>query len=221
VIGSRHKVTFTADNGLIVQVALDMASAHMTGGFGGWEVVDRPKRVALTRFKGKDPYRMDVPILFDGWSDDASQEVQISTLARMSEQPAEQQPPPTLTVDGAVPRDDLTWVIETIDWDGSNVIWDMQNGVPVRLRQSAVVHLLQYVDDNVIITKATPAVKNGGNKRGGKTVTTTSASTLRQTSQAEYDDPDAWKLIGDANGIFDPRAPILPGTTLYIPPKNP
>lgn len=211
----RNYVTFTSDNGLQVTVLHD-AAANMTGGFGGWEVIERPKRVAMTRFKGKDPFRMDVPVLFDGWTDDESQEIAIATLARMAEQPGEMQQPPTLMIEGAVPREDLTWVIETIDWDNQRTIYDMQGGVQVRLRQAAVVHLLQFVDDDVISTPPTLAVVKP--KTAVKLVPG-AGKTLKQLAAIEYGNPDLWTLIADANGIRDPRKPIPATTTIKVPPK--
>lgn len=208
-------VIFRSDSGLSVRILLDANSAHMVGGYGGWEVVARPKRVGLTRFKGKDPFRMDVPILFDGWREDASQEIDIATLSRMSEQPGPQQQPPTIRVEGAVPREDLTWVIETIDWDASNVIWDVQQGTPVRLRQAAVVHLLQFVDDKLLVTPPSLMI----NRPAIAAKTTTTGASLKKLSQDAYGTPDLWTIIADANGIRDPRAPIPPGKTIKIPPK--
>jgi hypothetical protein len=213
----QHFVTFTSDTGLTVKVLLGATSANLTGGFGGWNVVTRPKRVSLTRYDGKDPFRMDVPIQFDGTTTRQGQEAGITTLSRMAVAPSDLQQPPTIKVAGAVPRKDLTWVVESIDWDNSSVIWDEQGGVPVRLRQAATVHLLQYVSDNVIFTQATPTkvtppskVKDGAGK------------SAKQHAQDEYGNPDLWNQIFGANPFLttDPRAPIPAGTTITIPPQT-
>jgi hypothetical protein len=159
-------VIFRSDAGTAVKVKLDAASPVLTGGFGGWEVVDRPKRVGMTRFKGVDPFRQDVAILFDGWATDESQESSIARLQQMALQPNVMQEPPTVQIDGMVLRTDLTWIIEGIDWDDQNVVWERQGTDFVRVRQAAVVHLLQFVDDDIVITAPSPAVKGKGTKPG-------------------------------------------------------
>lgn len=216
-----HYVTFASDTGLRVVVQLDQQSANLTGGFGGWEVVQRPKRLSITRWDGKDPYTMDVPVVFDGTkAPQKGQERDISTLLRMGEQPGELVQPPVITLSGPIPRTDLPWVIQGYSWDNQNVMWVNQGGVPVRIRQSVVVSLMQYVDDQLITTAPAPAAKAGGGKSGSK-VKQGSGKSAKQEAQDEYGMASFYKLIFSANPwmLPDPRAPIPVGKTFILPPN--
>lgn len=207
----RYYVTFTASNGLTVRVLADDTSATLTSGFGGWEAVDRPKRVQMTRYKGKPLFKQDVPIMFDGLQDSKNVEIEVSNLIRMSQQAGALAPPPTVRITGPVEREDLTWVVEDITWNSDNVIRDISGGSSVRMRQSAVVHLMQYVDDKVIVTPARPKV--------AAKVVDPKGKTPKQLSNEHYGTPDFWTLFTDRNKqIFNPRQKLPPGKKVIIPP---
>jgi hypothetical protein len=216
----RYWVTFTSDSNLSVTVLLDANSPYITGGYGGWEIIDRPKRVGLTRYRGREPFRQDISILFDGAANEDSQEINISDLSRMAEQPGALQPPPTVRIDGTVLREDLVWVIENITWDSNNVMWSYAGGTPFRIRQSAVVHLLQFVDDEVIVTAPSPAIAAKPTTPTTK-IEVPEGMNLRQVAQANYGDPDKYIMIIVANPWLDPdpRAIIPSGTVITIPGK--
>jgi len=216
-VDSRYFVTFQSADGTVLSVLLDAPSPVLSGGVGGWEVVDRPKRVAITRFKGVEPLRQDIAVVFDGVKEGESQESRISTLINMAQQPGDLTAPPKIKLDGTVLRTDLDWVIEGIDWDSQNTMWDRQGGLSVRLRQHAVVHMLQFVDDDVLVTAPSPAVVNKP-KSSGKP-TTSHGLTLKQIAAAEYGDPDKYWLILAANPWLDPdpRKVIPEGTPVFIP----
>lgn len=218
---SRYFVSLQADDGTVISVLLDAASPKLTDGFGGWETVDRPRRVALTRFKGINPVRQDLAILFEGVNEGKSQEVAITNLERMAQQTGDLSEPAKITLGGTALRKDLTWVIESIDMDDQRTMWTKQGGFPVRIRQAAVVHLLEFVDDSVIVTAPSPAVMAKPSP-GGKTLTTPQGMTLKQIAALEYNDPDKYTLIIDANPWIstDPRVLIMPGTPLFIPAVN-
>jgi nucleoid-associated protein YgaU len=184
-------------------------SPKMTGGGGGWNVVSRPRRVGVTQWAGHDPYRMDVPVLFDGWQDRASVEDSIARLNAM-QMGSDYDPPPTVTIDGAVPIKGATWVIENIDW-GDEVFWqESSQGRFFRLRQDAVVHLLQYqaeVNVKIAVVKFLPNTYYVLHK----------GETPKQIAKAVYGNANRWKDIQKANPkIRDPnKLPVK--TTLRIP----
>lgn len=219
IFDSRYYVTFTSDSKLTFTVLVGEQSPVIVGGHGGWEVVDRPKRKGMTRFKGKDPYKQDIAIRFDGFLDQISQETDIRTLMRMDASPALETPPPLITLDGFALRTDLTWVIDNIDWDSQNVIWDVVGGIRVRLRQDATVHLMEYVDDNVIITAPSPAVANSPSKKT-PSVHISRGQSLKEVAQEVYGDPAKYLPILFANPQLsnDPSAIIPAQTVLSIPP---
>lgn len=40
-----------------------------SGGGGGWQIIERPDNVALVDWTGYEPWRIEVPIMLDGWID--------------------------------------------------------------------------------------------------------------------------------------------------------
>lgn len=217
-------VTLTADNGLELTLLLDEASPVITDGYGGWETVSRPKRVALTRYAGRNPVKQDIAFMFDGWGEGISQEPQIGALELMSVAPGDLAEPPKITLSGMALKTELTWVVDSIDWDNQETIWSRVNSDgPVRLRQKGVLHLIEFVDDTVITTPAQPVVLQG--KKGpAKKITTPDGMTIKQVAQLVYNDPDKWMIIYNANPELalsaDPRQFIPAGTVLIVPNSN-
>lgn len=213
----RYMVTFSAD-GIPDAVALhDQAPANLTGGYGGWTVVSRQRRVGLTVWQGKDPLRMQIPLIFDGVIDRVSQELNISHLGRMALPPGQIGEPPTVRVDGkGIPRPGpIDWVIESIDW-GTHVIYDTDaNNSLVRLRQDAIVHLLQYVAGDRAAFKSIPP---GTKPASGwpKQHRVKKGETLQKIAVQYYKDATKWKKIADANNIRDPKHPPV-GKVIRIP----
>ena len=217
-VADRYYVTFTSQTGTTVRVLLDAPSPELTGGFGGWEVIDRPKRSGLTRFKGKEPFAQSIAVLFDGVEDDEDQEPMIADLISMTEPRTALETPPTLTVDGTVVRSDIpAWVIQNITFSTDNVIWTMLGGSPRRLRQPAVVELLEFIDDTVILTQPTPAVAS--KSKPAKNIKVPQETTLYSLAVQYYGDPSKYMDIWLLNPFLDPdpRAPIPKGYNITIP----
>jgi len=200
---------FRSSDGAQVKVLRGDGPPKMVGGLGGWQQVARPRRTSLTQWIGCEPYQMDVPILFDGWHDKTSVEDDIRRLAKMATG-ADYSPPPTVIIQGAVPVSDATWVIDNIDW-GDEVYWEETvQGKTYRLRQDAVVHLLEYQAEErlkITITKSLPNTY----------VVHRAGETLRSIAKAMYGNGKRWTEIKKANPkIRDPnKLPI--NTTLRIP----
>ena len=218
-----YTVTFKADNGLAVTVLAGDGAPMLSGGFGGWETVDRPRRVGITRFKGRSPMSQDIPIRFsDPDGEDVSQEQDITTLMRMASQGADLAEPPKIRLGGIAWRKDLTWVINDITWDSTAQLITV-GSTPVRVRQDAVVHLLQYVDDTVLTTAASPAANAQTPKKKAQ-VTVPDGMTLKQVAGIEYPGQvdKGMNLLIWANEFLsaDPRAIIPTGTVLSIPDIN-
>jgi hypothetical protein len=165
-VASKYYYTFRSSDGKTVKVLRGDGAPKATDGFGGWEVVNRPRRIGLTQWNGRSPYGMDVPILFD---DIDGCETEISKLFQMAVG-YDYLPPPTVQIDGAVPIKGAKWVINGIDW-GDDVHWNQTgNQKPFRTRQDATVHLLEYK----------PEVRSG---RASRPLTRRSAT--RITSRSE------------------------------------
>lgn len=208
----RHYV-FKADNGLQVTVMRGEETPNTTDGYGGWAVIDRPRRTGFTQWNGNSPFRLKLACIFDGWRTLDSVEDDISTLERMA-LPEGGNQPPTIDVIGAVPHKRIDkWVIESLEF-GTNAIWAVgPKGVATRYRQDVVVNLLQYI--------APEEVKK--EKRTGKRPkpkhkwhVVRHGETLRRISAEEYGDQKWWRDIAKANGIRDPKK-IHVGQRLRMP----
>lgn len=139
-------------------------TAEPKGG-SNWEIIDRPQRKGLTHWSGMPPATMTVPIMLDGFIDDRSVEPHCEYLARL-ERPRDPislpiafsgtawtQPRPTVfRVDGPLPLTQLHWVLEELEPTGE--IRSITNGM--RVRASFVLHLLEFVDVDLLI-EASPA----------------------------------------------------------------
>lgn len=203
----RYQITFSA-HGIGDVVVLHNSDPVTVSGYGGWTVTARQRRVSLTEWQGKDPLRMSIPILFDGVRGGVGQEIPITRLSRMALPPEGGGEPPVITIKGlGVPKPGpKEWVIESIDW-GSNVMWDTINsGVTARVRQDAVVHVMQYVADDRVSFANIKLGSQGTSKTGWpKTYVVKAGDTLGKIAVHFYHDVTKWKKIADANGIRDPK----------------
>jgi len=207
-IPTKYLYTFRASSGSVVKVLRGDTAAKIVGGEGGWTMVDRPRRTSLTQWTGRQPYQMDVPVLFDGWRAQESVEQDIRRLQTMSIG-SDFNPPPTIKIDGALPVGGATWVITGIDW-GDEVFWaQTPRGQYFRLRQDALVHLTEYVAEQRLKITITNSLPN--------TYITSKGDTLQNIAKAMYGNGSRWKEIQKANPkIRDPNK-IPAKTTLRIP----
>jgi hypothetical protein len=206
------QVTFKNTRGISVTVLLGDTSPVLSDGVVTWDTVARPKRTAITRYTGRNPYKQDIPIMFDGYADGKSQEGNISKLERMATLPN------VVNISGHALKTDLDWVFDgAIDWDNQQTIWERIGKDVVRVRQAATVHLLEFIPDTVVETPAAPRVQKN---RPAKKIPASKGLTIKQVAQIEYSDPSKWVLIRNANIILlgkGPRSLIPSGVTLEIP----
>lgn len=198
--GLYYKIT-RLDNNNSILVLRDAAPPTMVSVGARWTTVNRPRRKSFITWDGNDPYRMDLPILFDGWDDLDSVESDVAILnnMRLSDDYVQ---PPRIIIEGAVPVKRDKWVIESIDW-GDHVIW---HEAGYRVRQDAVVHLLEYVEPQQLAIKPVTTSQIIHVKAG---------DTLKSLSREYYGTPKYWSAIKKANNLRDGKK--LPGT-LRIPP---
>jgi hypothetical protein len=201
---------FRSSAGPVVKVLRGDNPAQIVGGEGGWNMISRPRRTSLTQWGGREPYQMDVPVLFDGWRLQESVEIQIRRLQSMSVG-SDFNPPPTIKIDGALPIGGATWVISSIDW-GTEVFWAQNpRGQFYRMRQDAVVHLLQYEAEQRLKITITNSLPNQYIVQKGQTIS------LKTIAQAMYGNPSRWKDIQAANpSIRDPNK-VIGLKTIRIP----
>jgi len=224
-INLSRQLQFISSNGLDFICHLGATSSYLSGGYGGWQTVQRWRRVALTQFQGAEPVRMALPIIFDGFRSGEGQEDKISKLERMARPPAPGKEPPTIQINGAVIRPDIKkWVIESLDYSQQqHVIWTVHNGVPVRLRQDVIVNLLQYIDDDRVALQTVGTGFGAGGNPGGarpapkhKWHVVKTGETIWQISKEEYGNAKWYRDILKANHLRSPSS-IRKGMRLKMP----
>ena len=228
----KNFITFRSAGITSVVVLLGTTPIAIASGYGGWTVTSRNRRVGLTTWAGRDPLRMTIPILFDGFANGVSQEIPISRLSRMAIESASSPEPPVIQISGAgvpVPTGPVQWVIESLTW-GSNVIWDITpKGVMARMRQDCTVNLLQYVQGDRIAFKnlkigasinAKPTASSVAPKGWQPTVIAKQGDTLKKIAARVYrpSTPTDWKLLKKANNIRDPNK-LKKGQRIRVPKK--
>lgn len=116
----------------------------LSGGFGGWEVVGRPRQVGMTLWQGVEPLQVQLPLMLDGYADRQDVERSLRTLTRVARGDRDNEPG-VLQV-GGVPLPADEWVIESVELDD-----------PIRsiaglalLRQPLTLTLRQYVPPSFI-----------------------------------------------------------------------
>ena len=209
------RVTFKSIAGAPTLTVLQGGPAQVVGGVGGWEVAPRPKRVGITRWIGRDPLRVLIPILFDSHINDESVEDDIDLLMKLALPGTDHRPPPVFTISGAVPHDGFKFVIDDIEW-GTNVLWAERGRVRYRTRQDASVRVLQYVaPDYVVRTGSSSGV--GGREVPARYVIQP-GDTLASIALKFYGDRNYWRKIAALNRIDDSvTAKLRPGRGIALP----
>jgi hypothetical protein len=209
-------VIFNASTGDSLEVLLGETSPKITDGYANWSVIDRPKRKGITQYQGRNPVQQTIPVIFDGWVDDESQEDSILLMESFAEA-GDLAEPPKITLQGHALRKDLTWIITAISWDDNNAIWEDAGGNnPFRVRLSGVITLTQYIVDNVLATATSPD-PNPKNRK--VRVSVQGGMTWKQLAQLYYGDASKWYIIADANPQISPdtRQKVPAGTVIWIP----
>lgn len=207
----------STDPDITVTVRLGEGGADLTGGFGGWAEVQRPRRIAFTEWQGLSPYRMSVPVLFDGFADGMSVEEDIRKLERMAIPARKGFPPPTLRIDGAVPKTDLTWVVESLDF-GDSIRDQNGKGFLDRVRQAITINLLHYEspEGSIIVKGAASIRQERGKKRSSRPYTVKRDDSLTRIAARKLGSAKRWKEIAELNNIRDPDK-ITIGQRLKMP----
>ena len=193
-----------------VRGLLGEEGAHITGGYGGWEVTARPRDVAMTTWQGRGPFEMDLPLLLDRFGEDGSVEADCRLLERMAIPVNQKSSPPTVRLIGAVPRAGLRWVVDSIDWgDQLRNIWSGE-----RVRQAVSLHLIEFQAPDLVAprSKATP--------QNAKRVKAREGDTLKKIAKRVLGNAKHWKEIRKLNPKFrSPTKKIPKGTSILVPKK--
>lgn len=213
-------------------------------GDGGWSVVNRPKKVGFTSWEGYSPRTMSLKIMFDGFIDNASQDLRYAYLHKIMRNPtsASRHPAPVRIKGAAVPFETLVWVIQGIEEDSTTILRGDSGEL---LRIEVTLSLLEYIQADVLVSNVTSPVAKavaggalagaaagsaatGGALAGAVAAGATTAAPSGRSHTVKVGDTlwgIATKYLGAGkryteiaalNGIKDPnRVPV--GTVLKIP----
>lgn len=131
---------------------------ELTGGRGGWEVLARPTREAMTAWRSTPGVTWTLPLSFDGFGDvrDRVVEQDIAALESWSTPDEKLGRPPELVVAALVGLGPSTfrWVIDDIGYGAQ-----IRNPANQRIRQDISLTLLKYVPGKIL---KGPAAKSRG-----------------------------------------------------------
>lgn len=200
---------------LIIPGLMGDTPPRMAGGYATWEEITRRQRKSLTDWTGTQPYRMTIPIRFDGFAAGESIEANIAALEHLGRPEGgrgEQQPPvfQVHTV-GQVPRGkNIKWVVEGFDW-GDEI---KRSSDGKRVRQDVTINALEFVNpDTIEIEKRVSEPKNWVYK-------TKAGDTLHKVAKHELGNAKRWSEIKKLNSKYrDPDRTIKTGTHLKMPAK--
>lgn len=136
-----------------ISFQVDDGEPTLTQGFGGWETVARPQRVALTRFVGNEPIGQTIPILLDGYRTDEDVLPKLNALLTQSRVRADRDLPPTIwRIEGPIFYPSRRWIVAGIEF-GETLRSPRANGSSALTRQRATLSLLEYVPPDQIRVK--------------------------------------------------------------------
>lgn len=207
---------------------------QVVSAYGGWQVTQRPRKIGLTDWVGRDPLKVAFNIMFEGSGrlPGVQTERRCRILEAMAGLDSDDPEPPLLIVDGGggIPHDytrasHVTWVIETLDWSEDE---EIRNHAGNRTRALANVTIMQYSEEerlagfsaahDVRKKKRATRKKSTKSKRGSddKSHTVKQGETLSTIAANRLGNYRRWKEIADLNNIRDPNF-IKVGQKLKLP----
>jgi hypothetical protein len=209
-----HFITFTTQKpALTVRCLRGEGPPTPTGGYGGWEVQARPRKVSLTKWVGREPLKMLVPIILDDFEDRGDIEEECQLLEKMALPTAPNGEPPVVHVTGAMPHAGpfVPWVIMDIEW-GDAIYGRSQ--VSKRIRQFASITLLRHVSADKL--KGSNKAQGRGGKTGYRIYVVKRGDTLQGIAAHLLGNAARWREIARINNIRDPKT-LKVGRRLKVP----
>lgn len=195
------------DPALSLVVLLGTEAPKLTGGFGGWSIVGRPRDVGMTIWEGVEPYALTLPLMLDGWAERKSQETALRRLTRVA-RGDDESPPGILRIAG-IPLPAKRWVIDGIDFgDPINRVRD-----GARYRQPLTLTLREYVPPKYLKRRKSPYASSG------KTLIVKANKGDTPAKIAKRRGLKSWTVLRDLNRKLITKAnqSLKTGTTVRVP----
>jgi LysM repeat protein len=203
-----HKINLLSEKPRIsVTCLLGKDPPEISGGYGGWEEIARPRRTSLTQWNGHPPFRLRLPLVIDSFADGDSIEEKCERLHSMGRSPESLTPPPIIDIEGAVMFSGIGWVIDDISWGAC----ERHHTRGYRTRQEVVVQLLQHIPKDKVVRHQT-------NQPKYRIYTIKKGDTLQKIAAKLLKDKSRWKEIAKINNIRDPKH-LKVGRKIKVPRK--
>lgn len=200
------------DPAVTVVALLGADPPQLTGGFGGWSLVARPRETSMTVWDGVEPFELELPILLDEFAANRTQEAKIRGLIRVSRGDRES-PPGIVTVTG-FPLPVKRWVITDIGFgDPIRRASDAQ-----RVRQSVTLTLREYVPPELLKRR-----RKSPSKSSTKTHIIKAQKGDTPTKIARRRHLKSWTVLRDLNRKLIKKAnqSLTHGTKIRVPATKP
>lgn len=197
-----------------ITVMMSEEQPIVTGGFGGWTHIPRPKRSVMTEWAGRPGLQMEVGLMFDKFDTRTSIESDLDQLEKLAKHPNDFQDPPIVTVDGSVPYRGKEWVINDLIWGAMHFSTEGR-----RTRQQVTVVLLEHIRGEQLA--ASPAKRNRDKKGGAGKATiyvVKKGDTLSSIAARKLGKASRWGELAKLNDIRDPKS-IDVGQRIKVPSK--
>lgn len=155
-----------------ISLEVDGGEATLTQGFGGWETVSRPQRVALTRYVGNDPIGQSVPVLYDSFARSQDVEPRLQRLLLQSrEKGGDNRVPTVWRLDGPIFYPEKRWVVSGLEFGeilrAPRPAPILTPGPPaIVVRQRLTISFLEYIDpDQIRVKRVKRTYRPKGKKR--------------------------------------------------------
>lgn len=211
--------------GRSLEFMLDPVSVVLSGGVGGWQEIEHPKRPSSVEYGGQPLQTLTIEALFDGWRQQASVEEPLRILNVWGRIPPGRREPAVLQFEYAN-HANQRWVLQDLDLGES-----LRREDGSRVRQYLTITLLEYRDAQVFLSpvkRAAPApAKPGAPGKpssgakpapSGRTYTVKGGDTLSKIAAKQLGKASRWPEIArlQTPPLRDPNR-IRVGQVLRLP----
>lgn len=218
---SKRFSIISEDDGTTFIATFADGSPLVTDGYGGWQVINRPRKLGVVEWQGRNPIAIEIPFIIDFWlaaivNPGVHCEGKVAKLEKLCGFGTNRQPPVCkVQSQGVIPHDltnnkTMRWVIESVTWDRDLELRNNRTGK--RLRCGGTIQIRQFTTARDILHK----IKPNARARKPRVYIVKKGDTLSKIAKHYYHDPHKWKIIADANKLRDRRS-IHRGDHLKVP----
>lgn len=212
----RGKLRQVSPKGSTLVFGINPESVVVSGGTGGWERIQRPRRRTALEWNGTPERVITFTLILDGWPD-RSVEADIRTLEEMSHPRAPRKPPPELELDFGRMGGRARWVIDDLSWGD-----ELRDAQLNRIRQDVTITLVEYIEATITLSpveRHNSKKGSGGSGSSGSGVriyVVKAGDTLGRIAAKLLGKASDWPRIAKLNNIRDPNR-ITVGQRLRVP----